>query len=53
MNDFEDSIPLLNHLLVVHYRSLTMYLMNAAPWTHRGDERATETLQDIVNKMKS
>jgi hypothetical protein len=38
----------LTRLLVVQYRSLAMYLHDAAPWTHPGDERAAHTLSHIV-----
>ena len=39
---------LLEDLLVHQYRSLPMFLTEAAPWTHRGDENATGVLLDIV-----
>lgn len=39
---------LLGQLLVHHYRSLPMFLTEAAPWTHRGDQNATDVLLDIV-----
>ncbi|NIP84833.1 MAG: hypothetical protein GTO03_04460, partial [Planctomycetales bacterium] len=51
-SQFENSVDLLNQLLVIHYRSLPMYLLDAAPWTHRGDEPATEALQDIVSDQQ-
>ena len=41
-------IDLLNRLLAIHYRSLPMYLSHALPWQKRGEERAAETLSDIV-----
>jgi hypothetical protein len=42
----------LNRLLTVLYRSLPMYLAYASPWTHRGDERAVETLQQIGDDQR-
>jgi len=42
----------LNRLLTTIYRSLPMYLTYASPWTHRGDERATETLERIVEDQR-
>ena len=50
--DFENSVDLLNQLLVIHYRSLPMYLLDASPWTHRGDEKASEALNDIVTDQR-
>jgi hypothetical protein len=38
----------LNRLLVTLHRSLPMYLADAAPWTHQGDERAQKVLGHIV-----
>jgi hypothetical protein len=38
----------LNRLLVIQSRSLAMYLSDAAPWTHPGDERARQVLQQIA-----
>lgn len=38
----------LNRLLTVLYRSLPTYLTYAAPWTHRGDDPALATLENIV-----
>ncbi len=42
----------LNRLLTVLYRSLPMYLTDAAPWTHRGDEKAVEVLHHIVEDQE-
>ncbi len=39
---------LLNRVLVVHHRSLPMYLNDAAPWMRRGEKRESETLQQIA-----
>ena len=38
----------LNRLLVLHNRSLPMYLANAVPWTRIGNEHAIEVLGQIV-----
>jgi len=42
----------LNRLLTVLYRSLPMYLMDASPWTHHGDEKAVEVLNRIVEDQQ-
>jgi hypothetical protein len=47
-----DSAASLHRLLVILYRSLPMYLSSAAPWTHRGDERAAKLLHHIVADQK-
>ncbi len=39
---------LLNRVLVVHNRSLPMYLHDATPWLQRKDKRVIETMQLIV-----
>jgi len=38
----------LNRLLIVHFRSLPMYLSYAAPFWHQGDDSAREVLQLIA-----
>jgi hypothetical protein len=43
-----DTNAVVNRLLVLHHRSLPMYLGYAAPWMQRGREAAKETLQQIV-----
>lgn len=43
-----DPSAALNRLLVTLHRSLPMYLADAAPWTHHGDERAQKVLSHIV-----
>ena len=48
----KNTIELLGQLLVCHYRSLPMSLTEAAPWVHRGDEEASEVLNDIVASQK-
>ncbi len=50
--DFRSSVNALNQLLIIHYRSLPMYLVEATPWTHRGDAKATEVLLDIVSDQQ-
>lgn len=42
------TIDALNRLLVIEYRSFPMYLTYASPWTHQGDQKAAETLQNIA-----
>jgi hypothetical protein len=42
----------LNRLLVTLHRSLPMYLADAAPWTHHGDERARKVLGHIVTDYR-
>ncbi len=42
----------LNRLLTIIYRSLPMYLTQACPWTHRGDEKAVAALARIVDEQK-
>jgi hypothetical protein len=43
-----DIIRALNDLLALEYRSLPLYVTDAMPWTHPGDEKATSTLASIV-----
>ena len=43
---------LLMQLLVHQYRSLPIFLTEAVPWTHRGDENATRVLLDIVEGQR-
>ncbi len=44
----ENTVDILNELMVLHYRSFAMYLLEASPWKHHGDEKATEVLSDII-----
>jgi hypothetical protein len=46
-------VDVLNRLLVIEYRSLPMYLRDACPWTHPGDERASAVLNQIVADQKT
>ncbi len=43
-----DSKKALNRLLMIIYRSLPMYLADAVPWMHPGDEKAKHILNHIV-----
>jgi hypothetical protein len=43
-----DTSAALNRLLMTLHRSLPMYLADAAPWTHHGDEGAKNVLCHIV-----
>jgi hypothetical protein len=52
VNNKRSFIDLLNELLQVEYRSFPMYSIDASPWTHHGDEKATETLHNIVADQK-
>ena len=42
-----NSIDVLNRLVVIHHRSLAVYLSYASPTWHRGDERAKDVLRLI------
>jgi bacterioferritin (cytochrome b1) len=48
VDDTTRTIDGLNQLLAIEHRSFPMYLTDASPWTHEGDERATEALKNIV-----
>ena len=48
-----DPLDVLSRLFVLVYRSLPMYLADACPWTHPGDEQATRVLSAIVADAKS
>lgn len=43
---------ILNRVLVVHNRSLATYLHDAMPWVRYGDQRAMETMRQIVRDQK-
>jgi hypothetical protein len=47
------TIRLLNRLLVIHSRSLAMYLGYAQPSWNRGDEPARQALEQIVADQRS
>jgi hypothetical protein len=47
-----DSTDILNRLLIIHHRSLPMYLGYATPYSVRGDEKAREVLAQIVEYQK-
>ena len=38
--------------MVIEYRSFPMYLTDACPWTHQGDEKAKLALNNIVADQK-
>lgn len=42
----------LNRLLTIIHRSLPIYLADANPWTHEGDEKAIKALQLIVEQQQ-
>ncbi len=44
----DTTIAVLNALLALQYRSLPMFLRGAAPWTHYGDEKAAQALENII-----
>ena len=48
----KSTIEVLNKLLVLHTRSLPMYLSYAQPAWLRGDDHARETLQSIVEDQR-
>ena len=48
-----DTTAMLNRLLVLHHRSLPMYLSYAKPWTRPGWESAGQTLELIVAAQRS
>lgn len=43
---------ILNRVLVVHNRSLATYLHDAMPWVRYGDNRAMETMRQMVRDQK-
>ena len=43
-----DTNAVLNRLLVLHHRSLPVYLSQAMPWLHRNNAAAQEALQSIA-----
>ena len=47
-----NTIEVLNRLLVIHHRSLPMYLSYAAPWQTQRDQAAREVLDHIVADQK-
>ena len=44
----QQTLDLLNRLLAIHTTSFPTYLVCTGPWTHRGDEKSTETLSQVV-----
>jgi hypothetical protein len=47
-----DQLRVLNRLLAIVHRSLPMYLAEAGPWTHAGDEQAVRVLGAILTDAK-
>jgi hypothetical protein len=47
-----ETIDVLNRLVVIHHRSLAVYLGYASPTWHRGDDRARETLRMIAEDAR-
>ncbi|MFM9069610.1 MAG: hypothetical protein ACKOUR_20095 [Planctomycetota bacterium] len=43
---------LLNRLLVLHTRSLPLYLLDAAPWTQPSDEESLAVIHDIAHDQQ-
>jgi hypothetical protein len=46
------SIDVLNRLLVLHSRSLPLYLLDAAPWSQPSDEAALSVIRDIAHDQQ-
>ena len=46
------TVEILNELLVMHSRSLPMYLASARPHRQRGDDKAAEVLTHIVEDQQ-
>lgn len=47
-----DPNAVLNRLLILHHRSLPMYLSYALPYPTRGDDKARDVLKHIVASQK-
>lgn len=47
------SIDVLNQLLVLHSRSLAVYMQDASPWVDRGEATAMETLDALIESNVS
>jgi hypothetical protein len=52
MRPSADSADVLNRLLAIHYRSLPMYMLWACPWRRSEDERAWQTIGQVVEDQK-
>ena len=48
-----ETLDLLNHLHVIHYRSLPMYLSSARPWSAYGQDDSLKTLDRIIADQKA
>lgn len=53
MNHESNKITILNRLLALHCRSLPMYLADARPHVTAGEERARQTLAQIVRDQQA
>jgi ferritin-like metal-binding protein YciE len=42
----------LNRLYLIENRSLAMYMVDACPWSHAGDEQAAQVISHIVADQK-
>ena len=42
----------LNRLYLIENRSLAMYMVDACPWTHAGDAKASQVMANIVSDQK-
>lgn len=47
-----DPLQVLNDLLIILDRSLAMYVSQATPWVGPADERARQTLENLVTDQK-
>jgi ferritin-like metal-binding protein YciE len=43
----------LNRLYIIENRSLAMYMVDSCPWTHSGDEKASQVIAHIVADQKA
>jgi len=48
----DKSTDVLNRLLVLHSRTLPLYLLDAAPWTQAGDDHSISVLHDIAHDQQ-
>ncbi|HWA98625.1 MAG TPA: ferritin-like domain-containing protein [Pirellulales bacterium] len=46
------TVHVLNAILAIEYRSLPMYLLDARPWRHPGDEKEATALENIIIDQK-
>ncbi|HEY2837958.1 MAG TPA: hypothetical protein VGJ26_02330 [Pirellulales bacterium] len=43
----------LNRLYIIENRSLAMYMVDACPWSHSGDEKTSQVIAHIVADQKA